>query len=64
MKGEKMKNFFMYLLDAVQYSRQDKVHQEIARHLWASEFRHESYEYILSMVKAGKVDQLGARMTK
>lgn len=59
-----MKTFFIRLLDAIQTSRQDKIHREIAYHLWTSEYKHESYDYILTMVKMGKADQLGMMVTK
>lgn len=59
-----MKKFFMRILEARQSSKIEKSHREIAHQLWTSEFKHESYDYILSMVKMGRIDQLGALVVK
>lgn len=59
-----MKKFFMRILEVLQSSKREKVQRETAYQLWTSEFKHESYDYILTMVKMGRVGQLGAWIAK
>lgn len=59
-----MKDFFISLLEVMQSSGKEKKQREVAYQLWTSEFKHESYDYILTMVKMGKTDQLGAWSAK
>jgi hypothetical protein len=59
-----MKSFFIGLWDAMIESRHEKAQREIAYMLWSSEYKHESYDYILTMVKMGKVHELGASFAK
>lgn len=60
-----MKDFFISLLEVMQSSSREQRQREIAHQLWTAEFKHESYDYILTMVKMGKTDQLlGARSAK
>ena len=56
-----MKNFTRSLYDAIYYSNKTKAEIEIARQLWLTEYKHESYDYILTMVRAGKAFELGSR---
>lgn len=53
-----MKRFLMKLLNAVTTTRTEKADHVVAHHLWSVEFRHESFDYVLSMVRAGKINDL------
>lgn len=59
-----MKSFFMQILDVTFNSRHDRVNHEIAHQLWSSEYKHESFDYILMMVQMGKIEQIGAMIIK
>lgn len=56
-----MKKFFIDLWNSIIATRQEAAQRQIAYYLWTSEFKHESYDYILTMVKNGRVDELGRR---
>lgn len=55
---EEMKRFLIKLLNAVITARTEKADHVVAQQLWSVEFRHESFDYVLSMVRAGKIDDL------
>lgn len=59
-----MKYFFTALLEVMQRSSREKNERDIAYQLWTSEFKHEPYDYILTMVKMGRIDQLETRFAK
>jgi len=46
-------NFFKRIIS----SRQSKANREIARMLQYSEFKNESYDYILSMIENGTIHE-------
>lgn len=52
------------MLEALLASRYDKTQREIAYHLWITEYKHESYDYILMMVRNGKAHELGVPTVK
>lgn len=54
-----MKNFIRSLYEAVCIARLKKAQFEIAQHLWKNEYKHESFDYILTMVQSGRVSELG-----
>lgn len=53
-----MKRFLMKLLNAVTTARTEKADHVVAYQLWSVEFRHESFDYVLNMVRAGKINDL------
>lgn len=59
-----MKNFIGSLLKNVGSARVKKAEHEIAHQLWTNEYRYESFDYILSMVRSGQVNSLGYGATK
>lgn len=56
-----MKNFMRSLYEAIYRSNKAKAEIETAKQLWLTEYKHESYDYILTMVRAGRAFELGSR---
>lgn len=55
--GSILKSWGKALLKAIQEAQQEKAYYYVAEKLH-SEYKHESFEYVLEMVKKGKVDAI------
>lgn len=55
-----MKSFIRGFFDTIFESRKANAEIEIAKQLWLTEFKHESFDYILTMVRAGKIYELNS----
>lgn len=54
-----MQNFIRSLFDAIVKSRTQTAEHKVAYQLWTTEYKHESFDYILDAVKTGRIYDLG-----
>lgn len=59
-----MKDFIGSLLENIGSAGVNKKEYETAHQLWTNEYRYESFDYILSMVRSGQANRLGYGATK
>ena len=57
-------SFFKIILEAIVLARQEQANFEVAKLLHQSgEFRSETFDYILKLVREGRVDELYSKKT-
>lgn len=58
-------SFFEILLEAIVLARQEQANFEVAKMLYySSEYRNESFDYILRLVREGNLDELYSKKTR
>lgn len=58
-------SFFEILLEAIVLARQEQANFEVAKMLYYSgEYRNESFDYILRLVREGNLDELYSKKTR
>ena len=60
-RDSQMKNFMRSLYNVFNTTNSSKVQVELARQLHSTEYKHETFDYILSMVRAGKVHEISSK---
>lgn len=56
-----MKKFLSRFYNTIIEGRMRKAEYEIANMLWKTEYQNESFAHILSMVRSGKISEIGIK---